>query len=138
LTERARALEPVIGALARWGYDWAWGAPREGEAIDVGAVFRSALGLLAQQEGPNGTVEMTVDERHYTLEVTRSGTTLSERAAAEADATVAGDRAAWIDALGPDCARSGLAVSGDARLAASVLDALSAAAAMPLAAAVPA
>jgi DNA-binding HxlR family transcriptional regulator len=135
LTDRARALEPVIGALARWGYDWAWGAPREGEAIDVGAVFRSALGLLAQRHGPIGTVDMTVDDRHYTLEVAPSGTTLSERAPAVAEATVAGDRAAWIDALGPEGLRTGLAVSGDVRLAASVLDALSAAAAMPLAAA---
>ena len=30
LTERARDLLPVIGALARWGYQWAWSAPRSG------------------------------------------------------------------------------------------------------------
>jgi DNA-binding HxlR family transcriptional regulator len=34
LTERARDLLPVVGALARWGYRWAWGPPRPGEAID--------------------------------------------------------------------------------------------------------
>ena len=26
LTERAIALAPVLGELARWGYDWAWGS----------------------------------------------------------------------------------------------------------------
>ena len=25
LTERSRELMPVLGALARWGYDWTWG-----------------------------------------------------------------------------------------------------------------
>src|SRR5690349_11823539 len=47
LTERARELMPVLGALGRWGFDWAWSAPREGEAIDVGAVLRLAPGMLA-------------------------------------------------------------------------------------------
>jgi DNA-binding HxlR family transcriptional regulator len=28
LTERARELMPVLGELARWGYDWAWSPPR--------------------------------------------------------------------------------------------------------------
>ena len=27
LTERSRELMPVLGALARWGYDWTWSAP---------------------------------------------------------------------------------------------------------------
>ena len=27
LTEQARDLLPVLAALARWGYRWAWGAP---------------------------------------------------------------------------------------------------------------
>ena len=42
LTERSRDLLPVVGALARWGYRWAWGPPRPGEAIDVGAILRCA------------------------------------------------------------------------------------------------
>src|SRR3712207_4848157 len=36
LTERSRELMPVIGALARWGYEWVWSAPRAGERVDVG------------------------------------------------------------------------------------------------------
>ena len=39
LTERSRELMPVLGALARWGYDWTWSAPRPGEDVNVGAIF---------------------------------------------------------------------------------------------------
>ena len=46
LTERSRELMPVLGALARWGYDWTWSAPRQGEDVNVGAIFRLAPGLL--------------------------------------------------------------------------------------------
>ena len=46
LTERARALLPVVGELARWGYHWAWGPPRPGEAVDIGAILRAATGLV--------------------------------------------------------------------------------------------
>jgi DNA-binding HxlR family transcriptional regulator len=42
LTERARDLMPVIGELARWGYEWAWSEPRESESVQVGAIFRLA------------------------------------------------------------------------------------------------
>ena len=44
LTARSKELLPVLGALARWGYDWAWTAPRESEAIDIGAILRIAPG----------------------------------------------------------------------------------------------
>src|ERR1700759_3858479 len=37
LTQRSRALLPVLGALARWGYEWAWTAPRAGDATASGA-----------------------------------------------------------------------------------------------------
>ena len=46
LTERSRELMPVLGALARWGYDWTWSAPRPGEDVNVGAIFRLAPGML--------------------------------------------------------------------------------------------
>src|SRR5207249_991427 len=39
LTERARELLPVVGALARWGYQWTWSAPHHDEAIDIGAIL---------------------------------------------------------------------------------------------------
>src|SRR3954467_8336471 len=91
LTERARELSPVIGALARWGYDWAWSAPRDGEAIDVGAVFRATVGLL--ESGPpagNGTVEMHVEDRVYSMTLNGGHVDLHEEPAADAKATVNG------------------------------------------------
>ena len=59
LTPRARELMPVLGELARWGYEWAWSAPRGSETIDLGAIFRLAPGLV-QTSGATGTVEMSV------------------------------------------------------------------------------
>src|SRR5438105_2793124 len=47
LTDRARELMPVLGALARWGYDWAWSVPKIGEEINIGAIIRLAPGLLS-------------------------------------------------------------------------------------------
>ena len=52
LTERSRELIPVLGALARWGYDWTWSAPRPGEDVNVGAIFRLAPGMLEPPAGP--------------------------------------------------------------------------------------
>ena len=59
LTQRARELMPVLGELARWGYEWAWGPPRESELVDVGAIFRLAPGLVVPN-GMIGTVQLTV------------------------------------------------------------------------------
>src|SRR5439155_15661959 len=72
LTERARELMPVIGALARWGFDWTWSAPRAGEAIDVGAVLRLAPGMLEPPATLSGVVACVVerpdaDVRRYVL-----------------------------------------------------------------------
>src|ERR671916_1087522 len=63
LTERSRALLPVVGALSRWGYDWAWGPPRPGEAVDIGAILRSATGLPVASRAKAGTVEIVVTGR---------------------------------------------------------------------------
>src|SRR6266545_8348212 len=60
LTERSRELMPVIGALARWGYDWTWSAPRSGEEVNIGAIFRTGPGLLAPPRSAKGTVELIV------------------------------------------------------------------------------
>jgi len=74
LTERARELAPVIGELARWGSRWVWGAPREGEAIDIGAILRSAPGLLRVPGSLRGVLELTVSgeaSRVYALHLRR-------------------------------------------------------------------
>lgn len=131
LTDRARDLVPVLGALARWGYEWSWTEPRRNEAIDIGAIFRLAPGLLSLPRSLRGTVELTVVDRskdgetkQYTLIVKRGDVTLEERAEPEADAQVTGSERAWIDALVPDGVTNGLEIRGDARLAAAVLEGL--------------
>ena len=52
LTERARELMPVLGELARWGYEWAWSPPRASESLDIGAIFRLAPGLVSRRARP--------------------------------------------------------------------------------------
>src|SRR4028119_1492077 len=51
LTERSRELVPVLGALARWGYDWTWGAPRPGEDMNAGGIARRRPGARAPGGG---------------------------------------------------------------------------------------
>lgn len=135
LTDRARDLIPVLGALARWGYEWSWTEPRRSEAIDIGAIFRLAPGLLTLPRSLRGTVELVVaqrskdgETRQYALIVKRGAVTLEERAEPEADARITGTERAWIDALVPDGTTKGLEVSGDARLGNAVLEGLTPAA----------
>jgi DNA-binding HxlR family transcriptional regulator len=127
LTDRARELMPILGELARWGYEWAWGPPRGSESIDIGAIFRLAPGLLRDSE-LRGTIQSTVegnDPHTYTLRLSPSGTTIEERAAESPDASIAGGPSAWIEALSPQRERAGLTVTGDHALANRLLDELS-------------
>src|SRR5687767_6460198 len=90
LTERSRHLMPVLGALARWGYEWTWTAPRGGEDVNVGAVFRLAPGISPASRAKPGTVEVVVtgrEDRIYAMTIGRGGMTIAERAeAGDADA----------------------------------------------------
>lgn len=126
LTERARDVLPVVGALAQWGYEWAWSPPRPGEAIDVGAILRSATGMSVPSGTKTGTVEIVVtgrDHATYAMRLDRDRLTIAERSEpGDADARVAGSETAWIEAFSPSGGRGGLSVEGDERLAASVLD----------------
>jgi DNA-binding HxlR family transcriptional regulator len=127
LTPRAKELLPVLGALARWGYDWAWTAPRDAEAIDIGAILRIAPGLVSPAPGVNGVAEFTVHVdaatiKQYTLSVEHGAVAIGERADEAADVRVSGTQDDWIDALGPDADRSGLQIDGDERLARALLD----------------
>ncbi|MBA3748560.1 MAG: helix-turn-helix transcriptional regulator [Solirubrobacterales bacterium] len=127
LTARAKELLPVLGALARWGYDWAWSAPRESEAIDIGAILRIAPGLIAAPAGIDGAADFAVqldDEttKHYMLTVARGSVSISESSQAPADVRVSGTQDDWIDALGPDADRGGLRIEGHEKLAEVLLD----------------
>ena len=128
LTERARDVLPVVGALSRWGYDWAWGPPRPDEAIDIGAILRSATGLPVPPRAKAGTVELVVsargrDDATYAMTIGRGGMTIEERdAPGDAGARVTGAESAWIEAFSPSGGRSGLTVEGDERLADAVLE----------------
>jgi DNA-binding HxlR family transcriptional regulator len=137
LTERSRELMPVVGALARWGYDWTWSAPRPGEDVNIGAIFRLAPGLIEPPPGVDGTVELIVEaegeeqsERRYRLTASRGRVEISE---AEAEGTpaavVRGSSTAWVHALGPDGASEELAFSGNRGLADQILAGFTAAAA---------
>jgi DNA-binding HxlR family transcriptional regulator len=134
LTERARQLMPVVGALARWGFDWTWSAPRDGEAIDVGAVLRLAPGLLAPPASLSGRVRCVVerpdgDVRQYELSAGSGRVEIAERDLdGRADATVSGAQADWVRAFGPDGDLSTLQISGDDRLAEQLLSGIVAAA----------
>jgi DNA-binding HxlR family transcriptional regulator len=128
LTDRARDLLPVVGALARWGYHWAWGPPRPGERVDVGAILRATSGLPV---GPivHGAVAIVVTDGargpfRAVLRAEGGTVTYAERDDEPTDATVTGEEQAWVRAFGPDADRGGLEVTGDRPLAATLLDAL--------------
>lgn len=128
LTDRAKDLLPVIGALSRWGYQWAWSPPRPDELIDVGAVFRSVPGL-AVPAGFTGEAELTVHradgvQKRYVVSVVDGVMAVQERPQPEADARIAGAEAAWVAALGPEADTSDLEITGSAKVADALLSGL--------------
>jgi DNA-binding HxlR family transcriptional regulator len=131
LTDRSRELMPILGELARWGFEWAWGPPRTSEAVDIGAIFRLAPGLLVPAADTQGTVEFTMHATHeggvaasYSLTASSRQVTIEEREAEGPDARVSGDQAAWVAAFSPQHDRSRLTLSGDRALAERLLDGL--------------
>jgi DNA-binding HxlR family transcriptional regulator len=128
LTERSRELIPVLGALARWGYDWTWSAPRPGEDVNIGAIFRLAPGLLEPPAGLEGTVELIVEadgetpERQFLVTLKGGRSEISEVGGAQPSASIRGTVAQWVRTLGPDGVTDALRVSGRDGLARAVLD----------------
>jgi DNA-binding HxlR family transcriptional regulator len=131
LTARARELAPVLGALARWGYEWTWGPPRSSESVDIGAIFRLIPGLVAHDSTAIGAVEMTVDDGRngtpavYQVKFAPGRATIAEGGDGSADAHVSGPVDAWIGALAPTRDFAGLQSTGNQRLASALLDLLS-------------
>jgi DNA-binding HxlR family transcriptional regulator len=132
LTDRARDLMPVLGALARWGYEWTWSAPRQSEDIDIGAILRLAPGLVSPAKSLRGKVLIEATGKHgrqrrYLLRAADGSLEIEEQPEdVDEDARVSGPQRAWIEAFGPDGDRSGLRFSGDRGLAESLLDGISA------------
>jgi DNA-binding HxlR family transcriptional regulator len=131
LTERSRELAPVLGELARWGYEWAWSPPRSSERVDLGAIFRLAPGLVDGSSGVTGSVDLEVSDgpsgSPATYRVTMSGSHAEIAENVEngpADAMLRGTTAAWVRAMGPMGDRAGLSSSGNGSLASTLLDLL--------------
>jgi DNA-binding HxlR family transcriptional regulator len=131
LTERARGLLPVVGALARWGARWAWGPPRQGERVAVGAILRAATGLRLPAD-LHGTIELAETPSNgdggagfvATLEADGGTLSYAEHPADHPDARIRASQAGWIEAFGPNADRNGLTIEGDRALAEGLLDAL--------------
>jgi hypothetical protein len=127
LTERSRELMPVLGALARWGYEWTWSPPREGEEVNIGAILRLAPGLLTPSPALEGTVDCVVlaagerPERMYRLTVSGGRAGITEHGDGDADARVSAPVAGWVLALGPESDVTDLEFSGDRQLAETLL-----------------
>jgi HxlR-like helix-turn-helix len=134
LTERARELMPILGELARWGYEWAWSPPRASESVDIGAIFRLAPGLLGRT-AVTGTVEFAVEDpdrrAEYAFTLGEGAVSVEERAAPSAEARVSGTIEDWVKAFAPERDRSSLQVTGDQQLADTLLDGLIAAGRRP-------
>jgi DNA-binding HxlR family transcriptional regulator len=132
LTERSRELMPVLGALARWGFDWTWTGPRQGEDVNIGAILRLAPGMLAPPPEASGSVDLVVvgdeEDRIFRLVAADGRVEITERPEGPADATATGSVDAWIGALGPDGALGALDISGKRGLAETVLQGFTAAA----------
>ena len=128
LTERAQELAPILGELARWGYEWAWGPPRPSESVDLGAIFRLIPGLIEPGSTSSGTVVLTVSDGRagepmaYRVTLNNNAVTIAETDEGHADARVSGSAQAWVDALSPANDRRSLSTSGDSRLADELLE----------------
>jgi DNA-binding HxlR family transcriptional regulator len=130
LTERSRELAPVLGQLARWGYEWAWSAPRASERIDIGAIFRLIPGLLDGDGPVSGTVDLTVTDGPsggpivYRVTMTGGNAEIAEGGEGPSDAQLTGTTATWVQVLAPAGERGGLTATGNRRLADTLLDLL--------------
>ncbi len=127
LTDRARELAPVLGELARWGFEWAWGPPRASESIDLGAVFRLIPGLIDRDSTVSGKIELTVTDGHegqpasYMVTFSPGSATISEHDSGSTDAHLRGSTEAWVQALSPLGSSNFLRSGGDSSLVDAVL-----------------
>jgi DNA-binding HxlR family transcriptional regulator len=127
LTARARDLMPVLGELARWGYQWAWSTPRTSERVDLGAIFRLTPGLV-HGDGVVGDLEFVVTDGNreggrasYTLTLTSDGSQVVEQQCDGPVAKVTASSAGWIKAFSPMRDMTDLEITGERAVAERVI-----------------
>lgn len=130
LTPAGMELVPIAAELSRWGMRHMWTIPRDGESIDVEALL-CLLPILLEGAGelPDGSLQVTsldppAEPVHRFFKAHRGRLTTDEEPGAACTARVEGPRDAWVAAFCPDSNHDGLRISGDKRLAKSVLEAL--------------
>ncbi|MEH3054441.1 MAG: helix-turn-helix domain-containing protein [Patulibacter minatonensis] len=124
LTEEARALLPAIAAIARWGYQHAWGDALAGEHVDIGAILRATVGGITTDR--TGDVDCVIlddlqGETRWRIALDGSTARLVRDLDTEATGAIIGDEAAWRAALGPAANRDGLQLAGDSELGLEIL-----------------
>jgi DNA-binding HxlR family transcriptional regulator len=131
LTESGCELFPIAGALARWGMRRVWFSPESREQVDIGTLLRILPVLLEQETRlPDGwleTIVATGNEGVRSGFLIENGRLRPSEAGVEANAAAAsieGDEAAWIAALGPARDYTQLRITGRKRFAKKILDAL--------------
>ncbi len=62
LTERARSLAPILGELARWGYEWTWSAPASHRGHRPRSDLPSHPRPDAHRRHTDGNVELVVTD----------------------------------------------------------------------------
>jgi len=131
LTDRSRALLPIVGALARWSYRWTWTPPHDADIVEIGAILRIAPSLMRPPRRLRAVAELAVRldaetcER-YALTIDAGAVAITQCADANADVRISGCTQDWIRAFGPRLDRSGLHVEGEQWLATLLLDGISA------------
>lgn len=129
LTDRGRALLPVIGEIARWELRTSWSPPRADEWVDVAACFRLApfLRLACPERRTARELALTVegadddaDERYAFVEEDGRAR-VEHREAVAPVAALSGSERDWVAALGPGGDAGRLRLAGDGAAAAEFL-----------------
>lgn len=125
LTEEARALLPAIAAIARWGYQHAWGEVLAGEHVDIGAILRATVGgIVTERSGEVDCVilDEAAGETRWRISLADGSARLIREWAAEPASAIIGDENAWRSALGPGGKHDALQIAGDRELAVEILE----------------
>jgi len=127
LTDRGRALLPVIGEIARWELRTNWSQPRADEWVDVAACFRLApfLGLPCDERPAARELALAIerDDRvdRYVFVEEAGRARVEQRAAVAPAAALSGSERDWVAALSPGADLDRLQVAGDRETAAAFL-----------------